>query len=289
MSVMMLDSSLERKISLVTEGLSHQYTDRLSNRIPKENALHIIDFILSMKTEINLSNHHIKNNIMALSLLSQFHKNEKSFKVMTREDILSYLDRLRKPESTDPLHKWIGSYNVYRALFVTFFKWLYHPDLEPSKRPKPDVVENIPKLKRKEQSIYKPSDLWTTEDDILFLKYCPSTRDKCYHMISRDTGCRPHEILKLRIRDVVFKTTTTVEGNRQYAEVLVNGKTGSRHIPLINSIPYVKDWLDQHPQQGNLNAPLICGYSKSLGRRLSPMAITKLYERYKTGLFSKLL
>jgi hypothetical protein len=98
-----VDLFLERKIRLVTEGLSHQYTDRLYNKISKENALSIIDFILSMKIETNLSNHHIKNNIMALSLLSQFHKNEKSFKVMTREDILSYLDRLRKPEGTDPL------------------------------------------------------------------------------------------------------------------------------------------------------------------------------------------
>ena len=40
---------------------------------------------------------------------------------------------------------------------------------------------------------------------------------------------------------------------------------------------------------GNPNVPLICGYGKSLGRRLSPMAITKLYERYKIGLFAKLL
>jgi hypothetical protein len=30
---------------------------------------------------------------------------------MTREDILSYLDRYRKFENEDPLHKWIGSYN----------------------------------------------------------------------------------------------------------------------------------------------------------------------------------
>jgi integrase/recombinase XerD len=108
-------------------------------------------------------------------------------------------------------------------------------------------------------------------------------------MISRDTGCRPHEILKLRIKDVVLRLQLRMKEIAKYAEVLVNGKTGSRHIPLINSIPYVKDWLDQHPQQGNPNAPLICGYGKSLGRRLSPMAITKLYERYKIGLFAELL
>ena len=104
-------------------------------------------------------------------------------------------------------------------------------------------------------------------------------------MISRDTGCRPHEILKLRIKDIVFKNS----GNHQYAEVSVNGKTGSRSISLINSIPYVKDWLDNHPQQGNANAPLICGYSKSLGRRINSITITLLYKQYKTGLFTKLL
>jgi len=41
------------------------------------------------------------------------------------------------------------------------------------KRPKPEVIENIPKLRRKEQSIYKPTDLWTAEDYLLFLKCCP--------------------------------------------------------------------------------------------------------------------
>ena len=37
--------------------------------------------------------------------------------------------------------------------------------------------------------------------------------------------------------------------------MLVNGKTGTRHIPLINSIPYLKDYLDhEHPQPRNPNA-----------------------------------
>jgi hypothetical protein len=52
----------------------------------------------------------------------------------------------------------------------SFFKWLYYSDIQPAKRPKPSVVENIPQLKRKEQSIYKPTDLWTQEDDLLFLR-----------------------------------------------------------------------------------------------------------------------
>ncbi len=139
---------------------------------------------------------------------------------------------------------------------VRFFKWLYSPDIEPDKRAKPAVVENISQLKRKEKSIYKPSDLWTNEEDLLFLRYCPSKRMKCYHSVARDLGCRPHEILKLRIKDIVFKLV----GNRQYAEVVVNGKTGTRPLPLIDSLPYVKDYLNnEHPLPGNPNAIFISG------------------------------
>ena len=134
---------------------------------------------------------------------------------MNRDDIISFLESYRKPEISDPMHRWIGTYNLFRMLLFRFFKWLYYPDLEQKKRPKPEVIQNILQLKRKEQSIYKPTDLWTADNDLLFLKYCPSKRIKCYHVMSRDTGCRPHELLKLRIKDIVFKTA----GKRQYAEV----------------------------------------------------------------------
>lgn len=44
--------------------------------------------------------------------------------------------------------------------------------------------------------------------------------------MARDSAARPHESLKLRIKDVVFKIS---QDKKQYAEVLLNGKTGSRH------------------------------------------------------------
>ena len=95
-------------------------------------------------------------------------------------------------------------------MLLKFFKWFYYPNEEPKKRNIPTIMENIPMLKRREQSSYKPADLWTVEDNILFLKYCLNN-----HAISRDTSCTPHEILKLRIKDLVFKTAGQ---NYQYAE-----------------------------------------------------------------------
>jgi hypothetical protein len=77
--------------------------------------------------------------------------------------------------------------------------------------------------------------------------------------------------------------------DRQYAEILVNGKTGQRHIPLINSIPYLKDWLDEHPQRTNPNAPLICGFRKSLGTPMLEASLYNLYQNYKQVTYPKLL
>jgi integrase len=211
-------------IDTAAAGLRPSYYRMLNRVLPHENAMTIAKYIASMKTEVNLSDHYREDLIAVLYKLSIYisgrKNNIKPFWLMTRQDIIAFLDSFRKADSSDPLHKWIGTSNTYRMHLLRFFKWLYCPDVEPLKRPKPEVVDNIPRLKRKEQSIYKPTDLWTVQDDLLFLKYCPSKRIKCYHAMSRDTGCRPHELLKLRIKDIVFKST----GNRQqtYAEVLVN-------------------------------------------------------------------
>jgi integrase/recombinase XerD len=280
---------MNKKIENATEGLPAECVNLLHNRVlpaNKENALVICDYILSLKSEINPSDSYRRNNIIMLCAFSLFFKNGKLFKDITRQDILSFLDSFRKIETADPLHKWIGTYNLYTIQLMRFFKWWYYPDIEYKQRPKPSVIENIHQLKRKEKSIYKPTDLWTAEDDSLFLKYCPNPRDRCYHAMSRDSAARPHELLKLRIKDVVFKLTPD---RRQYAEILVNGKTGTRHIPLIDSIPYIKDWISQHPQGGNPSSILLCGFGKSLNRVIRVRSLHKIYRDYKDKFFLKLL
>jgi hypothetical protein len=276
------------KIELVTTGLLEYVSRQLTDLcyLSAENTLTIVDFILTQKTEINISDTYKLNMISSLVLLSNS-LNHKSFRDMKRDDILIYLDSLRKDYASDPLHKWIGSYNVKRQRLITFFRWLYNADQSPSARQTPEFMKQIPILKRKEQSIYKPTDLWTNEDDILFLKYCPSKRDKCYHAVSRDTSGRPHELLSMKIRSIVFKATAD---SKQYAEVLINGKTGSRSIPLFDSIPYIKDWINSHPQPGNSNALLFPSLShRTFGRKLTSSSLGYMYSKYKTHFFPQLL
>ena len=152
---------LDRKIEECTAGLAASTTKRLYS-ISRDNAATIVHYLEAMKTEVNLSDHYRKDLIELLSKLSKYNDNI-PFKDLTRANILGFLDSHRKSETKDPLHKWVGTYNLFR---VHLFKWLYSPDIEPDKRAKPSITENIPKLRRKETSIYKPS----RNIDLLFLQ-----------------------------------------------------------------------------------------------------------------------
>ena len=296
-SAVINDEILERRIILATEcftGKLPQLILKDRNRLSKENATIVSEYIIAMKREINPRYNYVRYTIQFLSELPRTVGLDKKFIDMTRDDLLSYLDKSRKPENEDPLHKWIGSYNIRCIILFRFFKWLYYPNItNPKKRSelssqenRPECIMGIPQFRRKEISCYKPSDLWTREDDLLFLKWVTNKRDRCYHTMARDLSARPHEILNLKIKDVVFKSA----GNRHYAEVLVNGKTGSRHIPLIQSIPYIKEWLSNHPSRNNPNSPLFIGMSRhSMGKQLAPSGIYEIYKMYKEEFLPKLL
>ena len=85
-----------RKLESITAGLQRLYYRILDERLPKGNACTIIDYILVMKIETNLSDNYRRALIKALASLSEF-TNNKLFANMTREDILGYLDSFRKP------------------------------------------------------------------------------------------------------------------------------------------------------------------------------------------------
>ncbi|MGA6990212.1 MAG: hypothetical protein WBX81_07345 [Nitrososphaeraceae archaeon] len=166
----------------------------------------IHDYIIAEEAEINIQESTKGDKIKKLCLLSRFFQHKKCFSEMTKTDILSYLNSLRKPVSNDPTHKSVGTYNGRQMVFMKFFRWLYNPD-EPDhrKRITPPCMVGAKGLPRREKSPYKPEDIWTVNDHIIFLKYCHMARDRCWHAMVHDTSARPHELLGLRIKDINFK------------------------------------------------------------------------------------
>jgi hypothetical protein len=123
---------LDGDIEDVCAGLQPEYSKCLSS-ISEENALTISNYIKTMRTKINLSDSYRKDTVKLLCIFSKFN-NDKSFMVVIRTDILAFLNSFRRTETIDPMHRWIGTYNIYRTPLVRFFKWLYFPDIELSKR-----------------------------------------------------------------------------------------------------------------------------------------------------------
>ncbi len=72
--------------------------------------------------------------------------------------------------------------------------------------------------------------------------------------------------------------------------IYANGKTGPRTVPLINSIPHVKDWLNNHPQPGNPDAFLIPGLSRpAFCKKMKENSLNRIYNRYRTRFFPRLI
>jgi hypothetical protein len=109
-----IDTIIERRMENAAEGPPSNILNLLYKTfsLNKENVLILCDYISSLKSEINLSDHYRKDIITLLCKFSAFN-NAKSFKDITREDLLSFLDSFRKVDTVDPLHKWIGTYNTY--------------------------------------------------------------------------------------------------------------------------------------------------------------------------------
>jgi site-specific recombinase XerD len=123
--------SLKRKIDIITKSLSRGYYKNILLKLAdrnSDNANTICDYIITEQTEINLKNSTKESRIKVIVWLSNFFEDKLSFKEMTKQDILNYLNSLRKSTVEDESQKWIGSYNVLQIILNKFFRWLYNPD-----------------------------------------------------------------------------------------------------------------------------------------------------------------
>ena len=134
---------LGQKIVNATQGLNNHFIKLLKKQLLDSNIETICDYILAINAESNPSLNHKRNQLQVLCYLSEYCGNQTPFIKMTRNNILSYLDSLRRPEESDPLHKWIGTYNLRKAYISHFFRWLYNPNLSPRNR-SPTLILTLP-------------------------------------------------------------------------------------------------------------------------------------------------
>lgn len=179
--------------------------------------------------ENRLSQGYKKNTMKSLILFCRYIADKPLHKV-SKNDVKAFLRSKERSSEVDMEQRWVTTYNDYLSRLKMFFRWLYNKDtnLPREEWTTPECVQ-MKKIKRKVLSAYSPSDIWNPDEVLLAVKYCSNNRDKALITAMYDLAGRNHEVIKLRIKDIVFKDN--------YAEAMVSWdtKTGQRPVPLILS------------------------------------------------------
>jgi integrase/recombinase XerD len=96
-----------------------------------------------------------------------------------------------------------------------------------------------------------PSLIITEKDlQIILDKGCNTLKQKALISVLHETGCRIGELLSMRVKHVKFD-------HNSYAHVhFPESKTFARTLLIVNSVHYLNQYLDYHPDKDNLDAPL---------------------------------
>jgi len=197
-----------------------------SSSICEENKKAILDFHQHIVVlELGLA-----RQVKYLSTLQMIAKRlVKPFGEMSGEDIAEFVTWLQ----VSPYSEWTK--RDYKIIFKIFYRWLK------KSKTYPDEVAWI--KSRKKQSTILPEDLISDDEVIRLVKATHSPRDKGLLLLLSESGCRIGELLSLSMKNVAFD---------QYgAQLIVNGKTGSRRVRLIDSVSALSTWLDNHPYRDN--------------------------------------
>jgi hypothetical protein len=138
------------------------------------------------------------------------------------------------------------------------------------------VVGNPPEIRDVRLKNFKDrisrEDLITEDDLSKLLNACrENQRDRAFIHTHYKAGTRPGEILNLKIKHVVF--------DRFGAFIKVDGKTGTRNIRLIESVPNLSIWINMHPDKDNPDAPLWTSLGDSMVPYLTYYAANKMVVR----------
>jgi integrase len=133
---------------------------------------------------------------------------------------------------------------IYVACLKRFFQWLCHYE----EGEYPPIVRWM-KVKKEDKIHHFEIVL---EDVKKLADGCRNQRDRCLIMLAYDTGCRPEELLQIRIGDL----KKDGKGYRIWLQGGFGLKTGERTLRIYPSIPDLELWLSMHPEKNNVNAYL---------------------------------
>ncbi len=145
----------------------------------------------------------------------------------------------------------------YQKTLRKFFKWY-----------RGEKWEHFDVLKGKKK-IQKNPDILQENEVLELIGAAERDRDKALIAVTYEGGLRAGEALGLKVGDVEF--------NNKGAKLKVSGKTGERKPLIVFSVPYLTQWLEEHPHKDDYNAPLFTSLAHyNYGGRLSSYGLAKV-------------
>lgn len=157
----------------------------------------------------------------------------KFLSVLDKEDHYAEKDILNIFETDWFKNLKIPTQNLYKKVVRLFFK---HLGL------KYEYIKTI----NHDPEFVRIEDLPTKEEINALLDNMPRAMDRCLVMVFLE-GLRLNEARNVRIGDIVDKKTHMII----YITV---SKSKKRPVPVINSVPFIIEWLNQHPDRKNPEA-----------------------------------
>lgn len=191
------------------------------------------------------------------SILKQFALFLKNKYPFDFQDVLEYLN-----SKSFKKYK-ISTQNKMKANLRLFFRWLGIFDNKYSK-----ILKKCKEITKE----LKKSDLLTKTEIKKILKHMRRPIDKAVFILLLESKMRKSELRNLKIKDLTVYDS--------YAMIYIRkSKSAQRNIPLIESIPYLMRYLEDHPDKDNPEAWLFGHIRNGIFRKYSKNGILEIIKR----------
>jgi integrase len=183
-------------------------------------------------------------NTQRLKIVAQ--EAEKPFDEMDKSDVKGLIVWVHNQDYTEE------TVDTYKTVIKAFWSWLKDAGRDET----PEEVKWIQLSNGNGNGDTLPKDLLTKENIENQVDAAKNPRDKAFIYLLYESGARIGELIDLTVGDI--------EDRKHGKKITIDGKTGARRLPLVESIPHLNNWLNKHPNPEK-DAPLWCKIQQGSG------------------------
>ncbi len=204
--------------------------NRISEKNPvvlsEANKNHILKFAREQKRH---SPSHQLKMITFLNKLVEYADNQ-DLASLTKDNLKDIVAKLEDSDYAD------GTKQSFKVVIKVFYRWLEGID---ERNVYPERVRFIT-TSGKSDNERMPESILTGAEIERMIEATDHIRDKAFIAILYETGARIGEILPVTLHNQIVD-------DEYGAYLIVDGKTGKRRLRIINSMPYLNMWRENHP------------------------------------------